>query len=246
MYRHNQKYRKKLSKSGQGPPALSVRMALGALIIKERLGVTDEECVEQIRENPRGKAGCDTEFGAKLSVSLVDGYAFVDRISWDNFNECRDLQGQVNANKRLFGVYPSSVHGDRISRTRANRRFCKRHGIRLSGPRLGRPPKKTPENMKRLQTEALQARQDELDRIAIEGKFGQGKRRFGIGGLMTKLAATSKTAIALCFLVMNLEKWLAAIFLCLLFKEQESQLRICLNNFTRQWTPVKISMIHAM
>jgi hypothetical protein len=26
-------------------------MALAALIIKERLGVTDEECVEQIREN---------------------------------------------------------------------------------------------------------------------------------------------------------------------------------------------------
>ncbi len=27
-------------------------MALGALIIKERLGVSDEEAVEQIRENP--------------------------------------------------------------------------------------------------------------------------------------------------------------------------------------------------
>ncbi|HOP47189.1 MAG TPA: transposase [Desulfobacteraceae bacterium] len=30
---------------------MSVRMALAALIIKERPGVTDEECVEQIREN---------------------------------------------------------------------------------------------------------------------------------------------------------------------------------------------------
>ena len=45
-------YCKHLSKDGQGPPALSVRMALGALIIKERLSVSDEECVEQIRENP--------------------------------------------------------------------------------------------------------------------------------------------------------------------------------------------------
>jgi len=41
-----------LSKKGQGPPAFSVRMALAALIIKERLGLSDEECVEQIRENP--------------------------------------------------------------------------------------------------------------------------------------------------------------------------------------------------
>ena len=41
-----------LSKKGQGPPAFSVRMALAALIIKERLRLSDEECVEQIRENP--------------------------------------------------------------------------------------------------------------------------------------------------------------------------------------------------
>ena len=45
-------YRKAASKSSLGPPAKSVRVALGALIIKERLGTSDEETVEQIRENP--------------------------------------------------------------------------------------------------------------------------------------------------------------------------------------------------
>ena len=45
-------YSSQLSNSGMGAPALSVRIALGALIIKERLGVSDEEAVEQIRENP--------------------------------------------------------------------------------------------------------------------------------------------------------------------------------------------------
>ncbi|MEG4348050.1 IS5 family transposase, partial [Microcoleus sp. A003_D6] len=35
-----------------GAPAKSFRMALGALIIKERLGTSDRETVEQIRENP--------------------------------------------------------------------------------------------------------------------------------------------------------------------------------------------------
>ena len=174
-----------------------------------------------VRPIKRGKAGSDTEFGAKLSVSLVGGYAFVDKTSWDNFNECQDLQDQVEAYRKRFGVYPESVHADRIYRTRDNLRYCKKHHIRLSGPRLGRPPKITPENAMRLQAEALQARQDELDRIPIEGKFGQGKRRFGIGRLLTKLASTSETAIVLCFLVMNLEKWLAAIFLCLFFKERQ-------------------------
>ncbi|MCC3525606.1 MAG: transposase [Microcoleus sp. PH2017_20_SFW_D_A] len=35
-----------------GAPAKSFRIALGALIIKERLGTSDSETVEQIRENP--------------------------------------------------------------------------------------------------------------------------------------------------------------------------------------------------
>lgn len=35
-----------------GAPAKQFRMALGALIIKEKLGLTDEEVVEHIRETP--------------------------------------------------------------------------------------------------------------------------------------------------------------------------------------------------
>jgi hypothetical protein len=35
-----------------GAPALPFRMALGALIIKEKLGISDRETVEQIKENP--------------------------------------------------------------------------------------------------------------------------------------------------------------------------------------------------
>jgi hypothetical protein len=45
-------YEKQFSQNGQGAPAKPARVALGALIIKERLGVSDEEAVEQIRENP--------------------------------------------------------------------------------------------------------------------------------------------------------------------------------------------------
>ena len=133
------------------------------------------------------------------------------------------MQGQVESYKRRFGVYPASVYADKIYRTRDNLRFCKKHGVRLSGPRLGRSQKMTPVNIDRLKVEAAQARQDERDRIPIEGKFGQAKRRYGISRVMTKFASTSETAFALCFLVMNLERWLAAaIFLCLFFEEQKS------------------------
>ena len=45
-------YKKKLSGSELGAPAKSLRMALGALIIKEKLQISDREVVEQIRETP--------------------------------------------------------------------------------------------------------------------------------------------------------------------------------------------------
>ena len=47
-----ERYSEYFSKDNMGAPAKPLRMALGALIIKERLTLTDEETVEQIRENP--------------------------------------------------------------------------------------------------------------------------------------------------------------------------------------------------
>ena len=47
-----EKYAKQFSDRGMGAPAKPFRMALGALIIKEKLGLTDEEVVEHIRETP--------------------------------------------------------------------------------------------------------------------------------------------------------------------------------------------------
>ncbi len=44
-------YAEKFSEK-MGAPAKPFRMALGALIIKEKLGTSDRETVEQIRENP--------------------------------------------------------------------------------------------------------------------------------------------------------------------------------------------------
>jgi hypothetical protein len=42
-----------------------------------------------------------------------------------------------------------------------------------------------------------QALEDEKIRNTIEGKFGQGKRRFGLNRVMTKLDNTSGTVIAM-------------------------------------------------
>jgi hypothetical protein len=166
-----------------------------------------------VRPMVRGKAKSPVEFGAKVSISVVDGFSFVERIGWDPYNESCDLIEQIQQYRRRFGYYPESVHVDRIYRTRENRRYCKAKGIRLSGPPLGRPSDEA--ELLKEQTE-LQ-RQDELDRIPVEGKFGQGKRRFSLALIMTKLAHTSEVAIVIAFIVMNLEKILRGIISLLFF-----------------------------
>ena len=127
-------------------------------------------------------------------------------MSWDNFNESGDLKAKVEAYYRFTGYYPESVHADRIYRTRENRAWCKERGIRISGPPLGRPPVDVSKEKKK------QAAYDEGIRNAIEGKFGQGKRRFSLDRIMAKLDKTSQTAIAITFLVMNLCTWWRRVF----------------------------------
>ena len=92
-----------------------------------------------LRPIVRGKAGKPVEFGAKLSASYFEGYVFLDRLSWDNFNESGDFKAQIEAYYKFTGSDPESVHVDRIYRTRENRAWCRERGIRISGPPLGRP-----------------------------------------------------------------------------------------------------------
>lgn len=181
-----------------------------------------------IRPIVRGKAKSNVEFGAKVSISLINGFSFVDRINWDSYNESGDLIGQIKNYHDRFGFYPESVHVDKIYRNRDNRRYCKKYGIRLSGPALGRPKKVTAENAEQLKLEHQQYRQDEIDRIAVEGKFGQGKRRFSLARIMAKLAGTSEVVIMISFMVMNLEKILSSSLNFLFYAWQ--CLRISLQN----------------
>lgn len=165
-----------------------------------------------VRPIVRAKAGKKVEFGAKISIAhLAGGYVALDRVSWDPYNESADLIGQVEGYHRRFGYYPKSVHADAIYRTRANRAWCKEHGIRLSGKPLGRPPKETSENAALLKARRKQTRQDELDRIPVEGKFGNAKRKGTLDRIMAKLAHTSESVIHVGIVVMNLDQWLRQV-----------------------------------
>ncbi|MCK9905292.1 IS5 family transposase, partial [Frankia sp. Cpl3] len=164
-----------------------------------------------VRPIVRGKAKARVEFGAKIAVSMTKGYAFLDRLSWDNFNESTTFIEAIEKYRSRMGYYPAVVQADQIYRTRENRNFCKQHGIRLSGPALGRPPKDGQTSEQR-----NLVKQDAGERNAIEGKFGEGKRKYGLGRIRARLAQTSESVITLQLLVMNLEHRLRVLF-CFIF-----------------------------
>jgi len=178
-----------------------------------------------VRPIVRGKAGKPVEFGAKLSASCVNGFIYLDHLSWDAFNEGGDLVGQSETFRQRHGHYPESIHADKIYRTRANRAYCKAKCIRLSGPALGRPRKETPENKEELRALKEQAYTDELDRIPIEGKFGNCKRKGTLARIMAKLSQTSESVINVGLIVLNLDKvlreLLLRLWLCLLLRSKD-------------------------
>lgn len=160
-----------------------------------------------LRPIVRGKAGADVEFGCKVLTSVVNGYSFIDHMSFDSFNEGNYLQQAVENYLRRFGHYPEAVMADTIFRNRANFAWLKERGIRMSGPKLGRPSKVLEKAQK------LQEKIDTGIRNAVEGTYGNAKRKLGLDCIKAKCKETAESVIALQFLVLNLERRLR-VLLC--------------------------------
>jgi len=164
-----------------------------------------------VRPIVRGKVSAPVEFGQKIAVSVVDGYTFIEKQSWDNFSEGITLIDSVTKYRERHGVYPKVILADKTYRNRANIRFCKDNGIRLAGPRLGRPKEEE------LEAEKAQAYTDSCERNEVESKFGIGKRRYGLGLIMARLPFTAETEAAMNIFAMNVA-FLLRVFLRLFFR----------------------------
>lgn len=146
-----------------------------------------------VRPIVRGKEKAKVEFGSKLQVSIVNGFTFIDHLSWDAFNEGQYLQTSVEYYKRRLGYYPKEVLADQIYCTRENRNLLKEKGIHLVAKPLGRPSAK-----------AVAVHLSPGERNPIEGKFGQAKTAYGLDNIKAKLKQTSESWIAMIALVLNL------------------------------------------
>lgn len=155
-----------------------------------------------VRPIVRGKLNADTEFGAKVEMSVVNGYLRIEDLRWDAFNESTTLVESAENYRKAYGHYPERILADTIFRTRGNLQFCKEHGIHISGPKLGKRPKDERIYRQQLREEW----QESGERGEIERDFGVAKRRYSLGRIVTKLKETSENTIYLSVLSMNLWK----------------------------------------
>jgi hypothetical protein len=167
-----------------------------------------------VRPIVRGKSTAKTEFGAKINVSLVDGFSFLDELSWDAFNEGSHMQDYVGQYKKRFGYYPKEILADQIYCTRANRKYLKELGIKLLAKPLGRPS-------------AVKEHIRPGERNPIEAKFGQAKTGYGLDNIKARLKQTSESWIACIFLVLNLVNLARQALLCLIWSFSAWMPRVC-------------------
>lgn len=157
-----------------------------------------------LRPIVRGKTKTPVEFGAKLDISVCDGWTRLEVLSFDAYNECGGLIDMIERYFKRTGHYPKRILADKIYRNRGNLGYCKTHGIHLSGPALGRPKKNAVVDKK-------QNYKDECERVEVERRFSLAKRKCGLGLITCRLEDTTCHCIAMSVLLLNLRKIQCAV-----------------------------------
>ena len=125
-----------------------------------------------VRPIVRGKEAKNVEFGAKCNNILVDGISFIEKLSFNAFNEGTRLPHCIKMHRRLFGVDAKKIGGDTSYAGTANRDLCKELKIQTSFVKRGKPFKEMNEK---------DFVRQELARVratAMEGSFGTQKEHY--------------------------------------------------------------------
>ena len=128
-----------------------------------------------VRPIVRGKEVKSVEFGAKVNNILVDGISFIEKLSFNAFNEGTRLIHCLKMHKRLFGVEAKKVGGDAGYAGTDNRDYCKENGIQTSFVKRGRPFSEEKKGKDIVRQELARMRA-----TAMEGSFGTQKEHYDL------------------------------------------------------------------
>ena len=136
-----------------------------------------------VRPIVRGKENKTVEFGAKSNNILIDGISFIEKVSFNAFNEGTRLRHCISLAQKLTGVPVKKVGGDQGYSGNDNRTFCKDNHIETSFTQKGKAGT----------NEVKNATKRELARVratAMEGSFGTQKEHYGLRKIAARIKST--------------------------------------------------------
>ena len=136
-----------------------------------------------LRPIVRGKENKRVEFGAKVTMAQVDGINMIDKLSFDAYNEAKELKNSILKHRQRFGKI-SQIGIDQIYGTNENRKYMKGNKIFHSLVRKGKASKHE-EQEKILRSELGKERS-----TVLEGSFGNEKNHYGLRKIKARTEAT--------------------------------------------------------
>lgn len=137
-----------------------------------------------VRPIVRGKEVKSVEFGAKCNNIQVDGLSFIEKLSFNAFNEGTRLPHCLKMHRRLFGVDAKKVGGDAGYAGNANREYCMARGIQTSFVKRGRPCFVKKEN------DIIRSELARVRATRMEGSFGAQKEHYGLKRIKARTRLT--------------------------------------------------------
>jgi len=137
-----------------------------------------------LRPIVRGKEIKRVEFGAKLNKLQIDGINFIQKISFDNFNEGTQFKNTVYKAQGLTRKKVKIVGADAIYATNKNRVFATSNKIATDFKPKGRPSKdhKIKKQLAKIITKERATR--------LEGSFGKEKEHYHLKKIKAKTKQT--------------------------------------------------------
>ena len=136
-----------------------------------------------VRPIVRGKETKTVEFGAKCNNILIDGISFIEKLSFNAFNEGTRLKHCVTLAQKLTGEAVKKIGGDQGYSGNDNRTFCKKNRIETSFAQKGMTCKNEVKNATRRELARVRA-------TVMEGSFGTQKEHYGLRKIAARIKST--------------------------------------------------------
>ena len=135
---------------------------------------------DYVRPIVRGKEVKSVEFGAKVNKLQIDGINFIQKISFDNFNEGTQLKNTIYKAQGLTKTKVKVIGADAIYATNKNRVFVTQNQIQTDFKPKGKPSKhyKQQKKLKAMITKERASR--------LEGSFGKEKEHYHLKKIKAK------------------------------------------------------------